>query len=332
MPEAPLRSNRGRATSAASAWPRTWPSPSLLPTNLRRNPPRSSRRPVTTTITVSLRSLVAVMPDQYFVCPRTDLWRRIDLDTRIALPSDLVVPQLKIARVRLPLAVAVGLMPRSILASPLPSISDETIPIALQEIVPQLPVESFRQSDESSRTSTRSISATARSRHRSPRRTSRPATVEIRAPEPRNCRPASSARRSRKPRRASRSFVRRAGRRRRIDFRGEIAVTEPAAVEPTPTPRASRRATSPPLWKRRSKHPHPTEPTTVEPVAEGTPSQAEVDRRADIRRSSEDGRTSRIAAEPSPAAEQPVVEPVAVEPIAEVVTPAPVVTEPRHTS
>ncbi len=101
-------------------------------------------------ITVSLRSLVAVMPDQIFVCPRTDLWRRIDLDSRIALPSDLVLPQLKIARVRLPLSVAVGLMPRGILASPLPQISDETIPIALQEIVPQLPSNLFLSQSNSS--------------------------------------------------------------------------------------------------------------------------------------------------------------------------------------
>jgi hypothetical protein len=101
-------------------------------------------------ITVSLRSLVAVMPDQIFICPRTDLWRRIDLDSRIALPSDLVLPQLKIARVRLPLGVAVGLMPRGILASPLPQISDETIPIALQEIVPQLPSNLFLSQSNSS--------------------------------------------------------------------------------------------------------------------------------------------------------------------------------------
>jgi competence ComEA-like helix-hairpin-helix protein len=101
-------------------------------------------------ITVSLRSLVAVMPDHIFVCPRTDLWRRIDLDSRIALPSDLVLPQLKIARVRLPLGVAVGLMPRGILASPLPQISDETIPIALQEIVPQLPPNLFVSQSNSS--------------------------------------------------------------------------------------------------------------------------------------------------------------------------------------
>jgi competence ComEA-like helix-hairpin-helix protein len=133
-------------------------------------------------ITVSLRSLVAVMPDQYFVCPRTDLWRRIDLDSRIALPADLVVPQLKSARVRLPMTVAVGLMPRSILASPLPSISDETIPIALQEIVSQLPANLFASQSKASDMQEIDFSdsdiPTPFAEKDLP-----PATVEIRAPE-----------------------------------------------------------------------------------------------------------------------------------------------------
>jgi competence protein ComEA len=103
-------------------------------------------------VMVSLRSLVAVMPDQYFICPRTELWRRIDLDTRVPLPRDVVLPQLQMARVRIPLAVAVEAMPTSILASPLPSIGNESVPLALQEIVPQLPPGLFMtaatQSDE----------------------------------------------------------------------------------------------------------------------------------------------------------------------------------------
>lgn len=90
-------------------------------------------------VMVSLRSLVAVMPDNVFACPRTELWRRVDLDSRVPLPRDIVMPQLQMARVRIPLAVAVEAMPASILASPLPSIGNETIPLALQEIVSQLP-------------------------------------------------------------------------------------------------------------------------------------------------------------------------------------------------
>jgi DNA uptake protein ComE-like DNA-binding protein/predicted regulator of Ras-like GTPase activity (Roadblock/LC7/MglB family) len=103
-------------------------------------------------VMVTLRSLVAVMPDHVFVCPRTELWQRVDLDSRVPLPRDVVLPQLQIARVRIPLAVAVAAMPASILASPLPSIGNETIPLALQEIVSQLPSGLFAtaatQSDE----------------------------------------------------------------------------------------------------------------------------------------------------------------------------------------
>lgn len=120
----------------------------------------SSPTPVPTTpqrvagneILVSLRSLVAVMPDHVFACPRAELWRRVDLDSRVPLPRDVVLPQLQMARVRIPLAVAIQAMPPSILASPLPPITNETVPLALQEIVSQLPPQLFAstvaQSDE----------------------------------------------------------------------------------------------------------------------------------------------------------------------------------------
>ena len=101
---------------------------------------------------VSLRSLVAVMPDYVFACSRTELWRRIDLETRVPLPCEILLPQLQLARIRIPLTVAVEAMPRSILAAPLPPLGDETVPLALQEIVSQLPPQLFAstatQSDE----------------------------------------------------------------------------------------------------------------------------------------------------------------------------------------
>ena len=103
-------------------------------------------------ILVSLRSLIAVMPDHVFACPRTELWRRVDLDSRVPLPRDIVLPQLQMARVRIPLAVAIAAMPPAILASPLPPITDETVPLALPEIVSELPPGLFAsagtQSDE----------------------------------------------------------------------------------------------------------------------------------------------------------------------------------------
>ena len=116
------------------------PSPALPPITK----PAPETRPATPSnaddkVMISLRSLIAVMPDQCFACPRAELWRRIDLDTRVPLPRDIVLPQLQTARVRIPLAVAVEAMPASILASPQPSIGNESVPLALQEIVPQLP-------------------------------------------------------------------------------------------------------------------------------------------------------------------------------------------------
>ncbi len=94
-------------------------------------------------ILVSLRSLIAVMPDHVFACPRTELWRRVDLDSRVPLPRDIVLPQLQMARIRIPLVVAIEAMPPSILASPLPPIGNETVPLALPEIVSQLPPQLF---------------------------------------------------------------------------------------------------------------------------------------------------------------------------------------------
>jgi competence protein ComEA len=116
------------------------PSPSL-PQPAESAPKASPAAPQTADdkVMVSLRSLVAVMPDNVFACPRTELWRRIDLDSRVPLPRDILLPQLQMARVRIPLSVAVEAMPASILASPLPSIGNETVPLALQEIVSQLP-------------------------------------------------------------------------------------------------------------------------------------------------------------------------------------------------
>ena len=89
-------------------------------------------------ISVSLRSLVAVMPDHVFVYPRKELWRHVNLETKIHLPLDLVLPQLKEARVRVPLAAVIRAMPKQLFVNPLPQIANETVPLSLPEIVPQL--------------------------------------------------------------------------------------------------------------------------------------------------------------------------------------------------
>jgi hypothetical protein len=89
---------------------------------------------------ISLRSLVSEMPDHVFACPRADLWRKADFDLPVPILVEPILPQLKTARVKLPLSKAVELVPPSLLANPLPQIEGETVPVPLEEIVPQLPL------------------------------------------------------------------------------------------------------------------------------------------------------------------------------------------------
>ena len=277
-------------------------------------------------ITVSLRSLVAVMPDQYFVCPRTDLWRRIDLDSRIALPADLVVPQLKIARVRLPLTVAVGLMPRSILASPLPSISDETIPVALQEIVSQLPPTLFASQSKVSELHEIDFSDSDIPTPFAEKNFA-PAIVEIRAPEPTQPRPAptpSEPAAAPEPIEVSSGAFEDEG---LSVFAEKPAVTEPAAVEPTPT---SETFDEPPVAATEAEIEAPAseteEPTTVEPVAEvASPAPAQTEQPV----IPEAPKTEELPVVTTEAeAEEPApVEEASAEPIAEVAPATPVETE-----
>ena len=261
-------------------------------------------------ITVSLRSLVAVMPDQYFICSRTDLWRRIDLDTRIPLPADLVVPQLKVARVRLPLSVAISLMPGSILASPLPSISDETIPIALQEIVPQLPATLF-----SSQTKQSDLEEIDFSDSDIPtpfaERDFTPATVEIRTVEPAQLPPPS-------PPLERESLAEAAEISSGVleDEEAEIFAEKPAVAEPTST--STVPAAAEPVTEATPK-PMPAE-AVVGPVPPlGAPEAAEPPAVA----------AEAQAAEPA-TIEQPAAEPAAAEPVAQVTTPAPIAAEPAY--
>ncbi|MGD1019983.1 MAG: helix-hairpin-helix domain-containing protein [Verrucomicrobiia bacterium] len=298
------------------------PAPRPLAGNMARPIPAANEAPAqpaasegTDAITVSLRSLVAVMPDQYFICPRTDLWRRIDLDTRIALPSDLVVPQLRIARVRLPLAVAVGLIPRSILASPLPSISDETIPIALQEIVPQLPVNLF-----ASQTKQSDLQEIDFSDNEIPtpfaEKNFTPATVEIRAPESVQLPPPRATVQPEQPAETVEvSSVALEDEGASI-FAEKSAATEPTASETVETREPVVEQPSATV-EAKAESPTSAEPAVAEPVAEAAPSAAEVTEEP-------------IFAEAPKAVEPPAApaETEAAEPITEVVSPAPATTEP----
>ncbi|MGO9609893.1 MAG: hypothetical protein ACLPT4_09680, partial [Verrucomicrobiia bacterium] len=299
------------------------PAPRVLAWNMAKPIPAANEAPARSAaaqpssdgiegITVSLRSLVAVMPDQYFICPRTDLWRRIDLDTRIALPADLVVPQLKIARVRLPLAVAVGLIPRSILASPLPSISDETIPIALQEIVPQLPLNLFasqtKQSDLHEIDFSDSEIPTPFAE-----KNFTPATVEIRAPESVLLPPPHAPVQPERPVETVEVSAGALEDEATSIFAEKSTATEPVVEPPSATVEAN------------VESPTSVAPTTVEPVAEPAPPFAEATEEPVFTEASKAVETTPTTAETGAAepttTEQPVVEQAYSEPIAEVVSP-----------
>ena len=94
-------------------------------------------------VMISLRSLVSVMPDNVFACPRSELWRKADFDLPVLLPVQPMLEQLKSARVRLSLTTVLEVIPPSLLANPLPNIDGETVPIPLGEIVTQLPPRLF---------------------------------------------------------------------------------------------------------------------------------------------------------------------------------------------
>jgi competence ComEA-like helix-hairpin-helix protein len=94
-------------------------------------------------VMVSLRALVAVMPDAVFCCPRPQLPTKVNLDTPVLLPTDPIIPQLRSAHVKLPLSIIIAMIPHQILANPMPVLDGQPIPIPLAEIIPQLPKNLF---------------------------------------------------------------------------------------------------------------------------------------------------------------------------------------------
>ncbi len=98
---------------------------------------------------VTLRSLVAVLPEVVFGCSRADLPRRADLEMRVPLPVEPMISQLNTGRVRLPVETVLRVLPTQVLANPLPDLRDETVPLPLGEIIPQLPPQLFQESPTS---------------------------------------------------------------------------------------------------------------------------------------------------------------------------------------
>ena len=108
-------------------------------------PPKPKSNGAPEYVMISLRSLVAVMPDNVFCCSRSQLAGRINVDSPILLPSEPIIPQLRGANVKLPLSIIVAMVPHQVLANPMPALDGLTVPLPLAEIIPQLPAAVFTE-------------------------------------------------------------------------------------------------------------------------------------------------------------------------------------------
>jgi competence ComEA-like helix-hairpin-helix protein len=120
-------------------WETATPIPSAVPAEAVNEVPAG----LPENVMVSVRGLVSVLPDHVFACPRADLSRRANFDLRVAVPLAPILPQLKNARVRLPMETIIAALPATLFVSPLPKITGETVPVPLEEIIPQLPSHVF---------------------------------------------------------------------------------------------------------------------------------------------------------------------------------------------
>jgi competence ComEA-like helix-hairpin-helix protein len=92
---------------------------------------------------IGLRSLLNLIPDHLLTQPRAVVCGQVDPGARAALPLEPILPQLRTACVKLPLATIVAAMPASLFISPLPRDLSEAIVLPLDEIVPQIPPDVF---------------------------------------------------------------------------------------------------------------------------------------------------------------------------------------------
>lgn len=153
----PAAPSHAATPAAAPPSPPTEPAPAAPPPNspapaspLRR-PPTGSLRTVQpagvglpSQLRFKLRSLVARLPDEMLAFPRTELAARFDLEQLVALPADLILPQLASARVTVPLIAILDAVPPEILNPMRPEAGTATVTLPLHEIVPQVPPEFFK--------------------------------------------------------------------------------------------------------------------------------------------------------------------------------------------
>lgn len=94
-------------------------------------------------IHVTIRGLVAGIPDNFFICAKPDLGQHADLGATVDLALEPLLPQLQSARVTLPFAQIIHLIPPAVLVSPTPPIAGINVNLPLNEIIPQLPARLF---------------------------------------------------------------------------------------------------------------------------------------------------------------------------------------------
>ena len=92
---------------------------------------------------IGLRSLLSVIPDHMLTQPRAVVCRQVDPEARAALPLEPILPQLRTACVKLPLATIVAAMPAQLFVNPLPWDLSEAVVLPLDEIVLQIPPDVF---------------------------------------------------------------------------------------------------------------------------------------------------------------------------------------------
>jgi len=92
---------------------------------------------------IAVRSLLSVIPDHLLTQPRAVVCEQVDAEARTALPLEPILPQLKTACVKLPLATIVAAMPAPLFISPLPRNLSEAVVLPLNEIVAQIPPDVF---------------------------------------------------------------------------------------------------------------------------------------------------------------------------------------------
>jgi competence protein ComEA len=88
---------------------------------------------------LTLESVIECVPSEML---KPDLGG-VSRSTRVAIPANIVIPQLQMGKIAMPLRELVARLPQSIFIAQPPSPPDKVVNLPLQKIIPQLPVDFF---------------------------------------------------------------------------------------------------------------------------------------------------------------------------------------------